>query len=116
MNLSNITEFEVDGWNNLCRVFELPKDFIEDYCHGGGHATNFQMIDWFYPLSQEDVPIAACSKEIWKKEVGEIKTVTITLKELQGSLVPFMQEKPFIKAGRKYLIICDFGATILFEK
>ena len=60
----------VDPWNNFCRVFEMPLEFSNDYCFNGGHPTNFQMVDWFYPT---EVDQAAVNKEIWENKVGPVK-------------------------------------------
>ena len=59
--------YKVDGWNNFCRVFELPAEYPEDFCFGGGHPVSIQMVDWFNPVP--DVSMAGCSKEVWEEEV-----------------------------------------------
>jgi hypothetical protein len=106
-------EFKVDGWNNFCRVFELPEKFSSEYCFGGGIPTMFIMVDWFNPVSNIGQP--AVSKEVWKKEVGEIEIKEVTEESLSKILFPFLQEKEYTKKGRQYLIICDFGLTLLFD-
>ena len=60
--------YKVDGWNNFCRVFELPNKFPNTYCFGGGVPVGFKMVDWFNPVSGLDSP--AVSKEVWKEKVG----------------------------------------------
>jgi len=105
-------EYVVDGWNNFCRVFELPESYPAGYCFDGGHPVSFQLVDWFNPVSGIGQP--AVSKEVWRKKVGEIKTVKISTKELSGNLVPFLLEKQYVKPGRDYLILCDFGAALKF--
>jgi len=107
-------KYKVDGWNNFCRVFELPKNFSSDYCFNGGHATNFQMVDWFNPVMGIGQP--AVSKEVWKKEVGEIEFVEIDETEFKEKALPWIKEKNYIKPGREYLILCDFGMAITFKK
>lgn len=104
--------FIVDGWNNFCRVFELPTQYPNDFCFGGGISVNFQMVDWFYPVS--NLPNPAVSKAVWLKEVGKIKTTEITTEELNKKLIPFLLKKQYIKKGREYLVLCDFGAAIKF--
>jgi len=106
------TEYTVDGWNNFCRVFEIPEKFSSEYCFGGGQPTIFQMVDWFNPVSGIGQP--AVSKKVWRKEVGEIKTKKVTLDELHASLVPFLVEKAYVKTDREYIVLCDFGAVIKF--
>ena len=43
-------KYKVDGWNNFCRIFELPETYPKEYCFGGGHPVSFQMVDWFNPV------------------------------------------------------------------
>lgn len=106
-------QYEVDGWNNFCRVFELPENFPGNYCFGEGHPVNFQMVDWFNPISGIGQP--AVSKKVWQEKVGEIETKMITIDELYVSIVPFLLEKTYIKPKREYLVLCDFGAAIKFS-
>lgn len=107
-------KYQVDGWNNFCRVFELPLDYPRDFCFGGGHPVNFQMVDWFNPVSGIGQP--AVSKDVWQKEVGEIEVVETTEDDLRASLIPFLSEKKYVKPDRSYLVLCDFGAAIRFCK
>jgi len=106
-------KYTVNLWNNFCRVFELPDKYIENYCFQGGHPTNFQMIDWFCPT---DMGQPGVTKEVWKKEVGPIKTRELDLKTFSDDIVPFLKDKAYVKQGKKYLLLCDFGATLLFDK
>ena len=107
-------EFQVDGWNNFCRVFELPEDYPRGFCTGGGNPVNFQMVDWFNAIPGLASP--ACTKEVWEKEVGPIETKPITLDELESFLIPFLEGKIYVKPGREYLVICNFGACFTFTK
>lgn len=107
-------EFEVDGWNNFCRVFELPEQFSTDYCFGGGIDTNFKMVDWFNPFS--GLPIAAVSKEVWRNKVGKIETKLVTADDFKVKLEAFLLNKKYVKQGRKYIVIANFGACFMFEK
>ena len=106
-------KFIVDPWNNFCRIFELPETYPKGYCFGGGHPTNFQLIDWFYPT---EVSQAAVSKEVWEEKVGPVKDqeVEVDMYELSEKLIPFLEKKEYAKKGRQYLVICDFGGTFLF--
>jgi hypothetical protein len=106
-------KYEVDMWNNFCRVFELPATFPRDFCFGGGHATNWRMVDWFPPVA--DVGIAGVDKDTWREEVGEIEITETTLEELTETLVPWLQQKQYVRPGCRYLVLTDFGATLLFE-
>ena len=106
-------KYQVDGWNNFCRVFALPEKFPSDYCFHGGHPVNFQMVDWFNPVPEINQP--AISKKIWLEKYGKIKTKEVTEDDLRESLIPFLAIKQYIIPGREYLIICDFGASIKFS-
>jgi hypothetical protein len=107
-------KYKVDGWNNFCRVFELPDMFPSEFCFGGGHPVTFKIIDWFNPIP--DVGQPAVSKEIWKEEVGEIEVKEVIHDEIVAKLVPFLQKKQYITEDKKYLVMCDFGASFTFEK
>ena len=107
-------KYKVDGWNNFCRVFELPEKYTGEYCFGGGNPVMFLMVDWFYPVTGIDQP--AVSKKVWRKKVGEIKVEEIDIDELSEKLVPWLCEKEYVKPGREYLVLCDFGAAIRFTK
>jgi len=106
-------EFIVDGWNNFCRVFEMPVEYPTGFCFGGGKPVNFQMVDWFEPVS--GLPQPAVSKKIWEDNVGEIETKIITIAELMEKLIPFLSDKSYVQAGRKYLVITNFDASFIFE-
>ncbi len=105
--------YSVDGWNNFCRVFEIPETYPEEYLFGGGKPVEFLMVDWFNPVPGIGQP--AVSKEVWRKEVGEIEVKEISLDWFQESLVPWLLTKSYIKPGRDYLILCDFGAALQFR-
>jgi hypothetical protein len=105
-------KYSVDGWNNFCRVFELPQRFSSKFCFGG-IPTNFQMVDWFNPVP--DIGTPAVSKEVWKEKVGDIETVEIDHDELSNDLIGSLRMKRYIRPDRTYLIICDFGASFIFK-
>lgn len=105
-------EYKVDGWNNFCRVFELPEQFPNGFCGRNGIPVTFKMVDWFNPIPGLDSP--AVSKEVWKKEVGDIEEVITTSDEVEKSLFQFLKGKQYVIAGRKYIVICNFGATFQF--
>jgi hypothetical protein len=117
-------KYQVDGWNNFCRVFELPEHFPKGYCFGGGLPTNFQMVDWFNPIPQmplsgkstgEWLPNPAVSKEVWKEKVGEIKTIEVDHEKLSDDLTSWLKKKTYMKPGRKYLVVCNFGMCFMFS-
>ena len=107
-------KYKVDGWNNFCRVFELPNEYPKDFCFGGGIPVMFKMVDWFNPV--EEVTIAGVTKEVWRKKVGEIEGIEIDLESLENKVIPFLQDKTYVREFYKYLIIFDFGASTIFEK
>ena len=106
-------KYKVDGWNNFCRVFLLPEEYPNDYCFGGGHPVNFQMVDWFNPVP--DISQPAVTKEVWREKVGEIEIKDVSIEELHESIVPWLREKQYVVPGREYLVLCDFGASVRFS-
>ncbi|MDD5531121.1 MAG: hypothetical protein PHX21_13970 [bacterium] len=107
-------KYKVDGWNNFCRVFELPEEFSSEFCFNGGIPTNFLMVDWFNPIG--GLPQPAVSKKEWKEKVGEIEVKEIEHDYICTELTYFLLDKLYIKPKRKYLVICDFGACFTFEQ
>jgi len=93
-------KYKVDGWNNFCRVFELPSQMPDGFCFAGGIATTFQMVDWFNPVS--GIPTAGCKK--------------LNHDELIAELLPWLQKKTYLKPDRTYLVLCDFGMSFQFKK
>ncbi len=106
-------DFEVDGWNNFCRVFELPEQYPNGFCFGGGRPVNFQMVDWFNPV--RDISQPAVSKDVWREKVGEIEVKKVTTEHLEKELIPWLRDKPYVKPGKEYLVLCNFGAAIKFK-
>ena len=106
-------KYKVDGWNNFCRVFELPESYPKGFCFNGGHPTTFQMVDWFNPVC--GLPVPTVSKEVWKEKVGEIESQEVDIDDLEKSLVPWLQQKIYTKPNRQYLVIYDFGGATVFK-
>jgi len=90
---------EITERNNFCRVFELPESYPEGFCFGGGKLVQFKMVDWFYPIPSGDI--------IFK----QIKT----WEEYELEMKPFLQDKVYVKPGRKYILITKFDKCFLFE-
>ena len=105
-------KYKVDGWNNFCRVFQLPNSYPQGFCFHGGLAVNFQMLDWFNPIT--NLPVPSVSKDTWKKKIGEIETKDIDEDYLQDNIIKFIMTKSYIKKGKKYLVIYDFGGSSTF--
>lgn len=82
-------------------------------CLVGGLIVNFVMVDWFNPVSDIDQPTV--TKEVWREKVGEIEIKEISHDELQESLIPWLREKRYVKRGRSYLVLCNFGAAFQFS-
>ena len=106
-------KYKVDGWNNFCRVFELPMAYPEGYCFGSGKQVMMLMVDWFNPVASVDQ--AAVSKEVFEKEVGSVETTEVDGDELAAELIPWLQKKDYVQAGSSYLVICSFGLALTFN-
>ena len=85
--------------NNFCRVFELPLDYPKGFCFGGGKPVTFQMVDWFQPIPIED--ISENNVKVWSEYIPLLKD--------------FLKDKNYVKPGRQYLLITDFGESFIFN-
>lgn len=111
--------YKVTGFNNFMRVFEVPEKFSTEYCFGGGIPTNFQMVDWFHPVS--GLPQWAVSEQKYNEliEKGELQksenheTIIDTV-TLEAELTAFINKKNYTREGRQYLCICNFGYAFMF--
>lgn len=79
---------------NFCRVFELPDSYPEEYCFNSGKPVTMLMVDWFNPWP--DNP--------------DLKTWD----DVTKLLLPFLQKKLYVKPGKRYILITDFGASLVF--
>ena len=86
-------KYTVTEETNFCRIFELPERFPSGYCFGGGKSCTFQMVDWFNPCTEK----------------------TVDHDELKESLVDFLSTKNYVKDGKKYLFLSDFGMSFVFD-
>ena len=104
----------VDGWRNFCRVFEMPEEFPESHCFGGGVPVNFQMVDWFNPV--EGIGQPAIPQDVWIEKFGNLDGMEkeVSMKELNEKVIDFLQRKQYIKRLRKYMIIYDFDRIATF--
>ncbi len=71
---------------NMCFVFEVPLKTAKDFCFGGGHPTNFQMVDWF---GEEEYDAEALQR--------------------------FLEKKKYIRKNRWYLVLTNFGEAFVFQ-
>jgi len=107
--------FLVDGWNNFCRVFQLPRQFPSSFCFGGGVPVQMIMVDWFDPVP--DVARFGVTKEHYLEHHSELPTPKAKMREeIVDKLVPFISQKNYVKEGESYLVICDFGLSFVFGK
>jgi len=90
---------EITHTTNFCRIFELPIGYPEGFCFGGGRPVQFQMVDWFYPIPQEDIPD---NIKPWDEYILPLKD--------------WLKDKGYVKPGRQYLLITDFGEAFIFGK
>ncbi len=113
--------YQVNGFNNFCRVFQLPVEYPKGYCFGGGLSTTFVMVDWFNPVSE--LPRWAISEKQYHELIKSGKLVDdgshmkeVNSDELQVTLVDFLKQKNYVKEGNTYLVICNFGMSFTFSK
>lgn len=78
---------------NYCRVFELPKI----YPNPAPCMTSMMMVDELHPI-----PPAM----LWFSDWNEWKP----------AFIEYLKKKPYIKPGYKYLVLCDFGETLVIER
>lgn len=94
---------EINDSNNFCMVFELPKEYLEGYCFGGGHDVNFKMVDWFNPMPNKEI-MEAIDPDFPSDWEG-----------VKAELIKVMPDKKYAKKDSKYLVLTDFGDSFLFD-
>ena len=113
-------KYQVNGFNNMCRVFELPSQYPKGYCFQGSIDTNFKMVDWFNPVP-ELASWSITEKDYRDKvnngllQVDSSHSKEIESDELQEMLTNFLINKNYIQ-NKTYLVICDFGMAFTFSK
>jgi len=85
--------------NNFCRVFELPIEFPSGFCFGGGIPITFKMVDWFNPIPAPEMGIEKLD----------------TWDEYKPLILEWLVDKVYLKPDRQYILITDFGKTIVFN-
>lgn len=83
---------------NFCRVFEMPESYPAGFCFSGARPVEVQMVDWFKPIFVDDI------------DSGEFKTWS----EYSSFLIDFMKPKSYVKPGRQYVLVTDFGESLSF--
>jgi hypothetical protein len=113
--------YKVNGFNNFCRVFQLPQSYPKGYCFGDGLPTTFVMVDWFNPVI--DLPQWAISEKQYQELISKGELVDngdhskeINSDELQKTLTEFLRPKNYVKEENIYLVICNFGMSFTFSK
>jgi len=91
---------EITEENNFCRIFELPSEYPQRFCFGGGIDTTFKMVDWFNPIPVQD---------IWDDNVK-------TWDEYKPLILEWLTDKVYLKPNKKYLMITNFNETFIFNK
>lgn len=86
--------------NNFARVFELPEQYPQVFCFSGGPMVPMRMVDWFNPWPTDNYT-----------EDGELPQ---TWDEVKQMLRPFLMAKNYIIPGRRYILITDFGESMMF--
>lgn len=84
------------GKHNFCRVFELPTEYPKDFCFGGRIPVAMLMVDWFEPWPHH------MDLNNWE----ECK---------EAMLKHFLLEKRYIRKECQYLLLTEFGESMLFE-
>jgi len=92
-------KYMFDSDDNFLRVFELPLYLPTDYCMQGGINTSFTLVDWFQPF-----PVLA---------TGESHVVEHD--EAVAQIADFIRQKKYVKPGKKYLVLTDFGCAFTFK-
>ena len=106
-------KYKVDGWDNFCRVFELPSSYPKGFCFDGGIPVTMTMVDWFNPV--QGLPQPGVTKKVWEKEVGPIEEQEVDGDELSEKLIAFLRGKNYIKPDATYLVLCTFGLAVKFK-
>ena len=88
---------EITEKNNFMRIFRVPNDFPSGFCFGGGHPVNFQIVDWFNPIPQE---------ELWDNSInlGEKET-----EEFRKDIRDFIKIKNYYSEDFKFLALSNYG-------
>ena len=88
---------QVTERNNFMRIFRIPNQFPSDFCFGGGHPVNFQIVDWFNPIPQEELLS------------GKAKT----LEKYRRGIREFIKVKNYYDPAFKFLALSDYDDVFL---
>lgn len=87
---------------NFIRVFLLPEVYPREFCFNGGHPVTMQLVDWFYPLPQED---------FWETKEKEYSFEQ--LQDIKKQIFNFIKSKTYFIPGRKYLAMTDYNDSFI---
>lgn len=90
---------------NFIRIFQLPQEYPRDFCFNGGHPVVMHLIDWFYPLPQED--FWSCKEKEYSEE---------QLKTIREQITKFIRQKTYCLKGYKYLALTNYNDSFIIEK
>lgn len=99
-------KFVVTELNNFGRVFRMPFDYPSDFCFGGGHPIQVQLVDWFNPVPPDEGEYFV---KYPKTLEGE------ELEKLRDRLREWLKEKVYVKANvhQKFILVTDYGDAIV---
>lgn len=88
---------------DFLRIFRLPTEFPTEYCFGGGHPVEFQLIDWFN--------VAGGPLDLGKEFSRGDPDYERYIKELSD----YMREKKWFDPSYTYMVLTDFGDVFLIN-
>lgn len=95
-------KIQITERNNFIRIFRIPNQFPSDFCFGGDHPVNFQLVDWFNPIPQED---------LWS---DKMKTLTEEeLEEYRKVIREFIKFRNYYDSEFKFLALSGYGDVFL---
>jgi len=99
-------KYKVTQATNFLRVFRLPDEYPSDYCFGGGHSVEIQLLDWFNAFSQQD---------FWEKDEKEVDTTEQEYIDHIDSLKQFIKEKIYFNSNKTYMVLTDYGDSFVIN-
>jgi hypothetical protein len=80
--------------NNFMRIFRVPIEFPSAFCFGGGIPIEFQMVDWFNPVTDEMME-------------------NFNVEEHKKMIRKMIRKKVYYNPNYKYLAITDYNDSFL---
>lgn len=89
----------INELNNFCRVLKIPNELSSEFCFAETKPkVELTMIDWFNPLLKDKNG----KLESWERAKPKLKK--------------FVESKKYCVEGSRYLILTDFGESIVIDK